>query len=69
MAKIHTIKVAYGRTVNLGNYENVKLDAEIELVMEEGDKVEDVYRQGWVEVVKEVNSKAQALKKLAKGEK
>ena len=43
------LKVTYSRLISKGNYENAKI--EIELEVEKGEKASDVYEaaKGWVE--------------------
>ncbi len=41
--RIKQIHVSYSRTFNLGNYENVKIEAGLEADLEEGDNLQTVF--------------------------
>lgn len=40
--KIEKVKVAYGRTVNLGNFESMRVDVEFQATIEAGETPENV---------------------------
>lgn len=40
--KIDKVKVAYGRTVNLGNFESMRVDVEFSATVEAGETPENV---------------------------
>ena len=40
--KIDKVKVCYGRTVNLGNYESMRVDVEFSATIEQGETPENV---------------------------
>ena len=43
MGKINNIKFNYGRTVNLGNYESLRIDIELSSTVNETDNVESIF--------------------------
>lgn len=43
MGKINNIKFNYGRTVNLGNYESLRIDVELSSTVNETDNVESIF--------------------------
>lgn len=61
MAKVKSITASYGKTINLGNYNNMRLEAEIEVELEEGDNAEEVFKGAFGRVYKEVELRAKAL--------
>lgn len=40
--KIEKVKVAYGRTVNLGNFESMRVDVEFQATIDAGETPENV---------------------------
>lgn len=62
MAKIKTVTAKYGVTVNLGDYNNIKLELELEVEVEPGDDPEMVKRETQNQVMNEVNMRAKAIK-------
>lgn len=46
MAKARRVRVSIGFTANAGNYESARMQQEIELDLEEGEKVSEVLAQG-----------------------
>ena len=40
--KIESVKVSYGRTVNLGNFESMRVDVEFQATIEAGETPENV---------------------------
>lgn len=49
------IGVSYGKTVNLGNYESLRVDATLEIDVPESE-VSSAYDLAWIEVKEQVNS-------------
>lgn len=62
MAKITKIKASYGTTVNMGDFNNIRLDLEMEVELEEGDDKEAVKKALQNEVMNEVNMRAKGIK-------
>lgn len=60
--KATSFKVSFGQTVNTGNFESVRIDAEVEYELEPGETIEDAFEKGFKEVFKQVNPKAKLIK-------
>lgn len=52
---ITEIKVSYGKTKNLGNYESARADAEITIVVQEGESVNELIEKAQLEVKRHVH--------------
>ena len=52
--KVKSVNVNINRTVNLGNYESLRLGAGMEAEVESEDRLEDVFEELWYEVEAEV---------------
>lgn len=55
------VEVTY--TKNLGNYESLKLTAGIVLIVHEGERLSDVYKQGWDSVAEQIREQIKLLGK------
>lgn len=54
MSKTKEIHVAFTFTKNLGNYENLKVDAAVTMSVDPEDDVEEVYTRAWANVKKQI---------------
>ena len=54
--KVKSVNVNINRTVNLGNYESLRLGAGMEVEVGPKDKVGDVFAELWAEVEAEVTA-------------
>lgn len=52
------ISVSYGRTINTGNFNSVRLDASIEVELEPGDSASDAYDKAFATVKTQVAVRA-----------
>lgn len=43
--KIDTVKVNYGKTINLGNYESARIDIELSATIEDNDNPQETAEQ------------------------
>jgi hypothetical protein len=66
MAKVKTVKLRGGFTVNMGNYESAVIQAEVELELQDGDTTEEVFQQARDLIDTEVGTQMKSLKKLEK---
>jgi hypothetical protein len=57
----NAVWVALGVTKNLGNYENVKIDAGIRLVIDPSESVSETYERAWSAVEEEVERQISSL--------
>lgn len=64
MAQLKTIKLRGGFTINMGNYESAKIEAEVELEVEEGEAADDAFSQARELVDTEISKQVKSLKKL-----
>lgn len=64
MAQLKSIKLRGGFTINMGNFESAKIEAEVELVAEEGETSDDVFNQARELVDAEIGKQVKSLKKL-----
>jgi len=49
------IKVSYGKTKNLGNYESARADVELTVVVQEGDDVNELIEKAQLEAKRHVH--------------
>lgn len=56
------ISVSYTFTKNLGNFENVKVDAGIVISVEAGDDPEEVYAKAWASAKKQIKRGLESAK-------
>lgn len=66
MAKVNTVKLRGGFTVNMGNYESAVIQAEVELQLQEGETTDAAFEQAREIIDKEVGVQMKSLKKLEK---
>jgi hypothetical protein len=66
MAKLKTVKLRGGFTVNMGNYESAVIQAEVELELQEGETPEAAFKQARDLIDAEVGTQMKSLKKLEK---
>ena len=64
MAQLKTIKLRGGFTINMGNFESAKIEAEVELAVQEGETAEEVFNQARELVDAEIGKQVKSLKKL-----
>jgi hypothetical protein len=57
------ISVSYGRTINTGNFNSVRLDASIEVELEDGDTATAAYDKAFEIVKAQVGSEAMKVGK------
>ncbi len=50
------IKVGYTYTKNLGNYENVKVDADVTITVEPGEDLDELYDKAYDSMKKQVKN-------------
>ena len=62
MGKVKEISVNYSRTVNLGNFESVKIDAGEVVTLGTKDDAETVRAEVFARVKKEVSAHVRAIK-------
>lgn len=65
MAKITKLSASLNRTVNLYNFENVKLEAAIEVELEDGDNFAEEYAKAFSTISKEINARAKKIEEWA----
>lgn len=65
MAKLKTVKLRGGFTVNMDNYESAVIQAEVELEVQEGETAKEVFLQARDLVDAEIGEQMKSLKKLA----
>ena len=65
MAKVKEISVNYSRTVNLGNFESVKIDAGEVVTLDAKDNVETVRAEAFTDVKDFVSAHVRAIKEKA----
>lgn len=65
MARITSTSISYKRTVNLGNYENVVIEAQLAADLEPGDNLEEVMRALWTVAVSNVRMQEEVATKPA----
>lgn len=68
MPKITTIRVVYGRRINLGDYNNAHLECELTAELDETDDPEAVSRQLWDSAREQVRAQAVPLVQKSRGE-
>lgn len=51
---VKEIQVGYTYTKNLGNYENVKVDADVTITVEPGEDLEELYDKAYESMKKQV---------------
>jgi len=52
---VKEITVSYGKTKNLGNYENMRVDAEMTVAIQDGEDVNEVFDKAQQEVKRQVH--------------
>lgn len=62
------IRVAYGLTLNIGNYESIRLDASIEEDVKSGQESRAVFEHAWHQVQMEVKLQEKAAKEEVFGD-
>ena len=62
MAKVKEISVLYSRTVNLGNYESLRIELGEVVALDAKDKAEKVRAEAFAAVKKEVGAIVRAVK-------
>lgn len=60
--QIKEISVGFTYTKNLGNFENLKVDAGVVISIQEGEDPEEVYAKAWESVKKQVKSGLQTAR-------
>ena len=65
MGKVKEISVNYSRTVNLGNFESVKIDIGEVVTVGPKDDAETVCAEAFARVKKEVSAHVRAIKEKA----
>lgn len=60
--KIKTVKASYGVTINMGDFNSVRLDLELEAEVQQGDDIQKVIADTQNKVFKEVNDRANKIK-------
>jgi len=65
MAKVKSVSLRGGFTVNMGNYESAKIEAEVELELQEGEDVAEALQQARKIIDAEVGEQMVSLKKLS----
>lgn len=68
MPKIITIRVVYGRRINLGDYNNAHLECELTADLDEADDPEVVSRTLWETARDQVRAQAVPLVQKSRGE-
>jgi hypothetical protein len=66
MAKVKTVKLRGGFTVNMGNYESAVIQAEVELELQAGETPDEAFKQARDLIDAEVGTQMKSLKKLEK---
>lgn len=62
---VKEITVGYTYTKNLGNYENVKVDASVTITVEQGESVDELYDRAYEQTKNQVRN---GLNKFMKGD-
>ncbi len=65
MAEVKSVSLRGGFTVNMGNYESAKIEAEVVLELQEGEDVKDALQQARKIIDEEVGEQMTSLKKLS----
>jgi hypothetical protein len=64
MGKIRQVRVSLGATINLGNYENVKPEAEVVMQLDEGEDPETAFKACWDVCADQIRTQWATLKKV-----
>lgn len=67
MAKVKEIYVEASFTKNLGNYQNFKPTAGATIIIEEGDNLKEVFKDGWEMVGDQIAEQLKLFEEDTKG--
>lgn len=48
--EVKEIKVSFGKTKNIGNYESLRSDAEVTVVIQENDNTDEMFKKAYEKV-------------------
>jgi hypothetical protein len=66
MAKVTEVGVTLGMTLNIGNFESMRIDAECKMMLEPEDTPESAYSAAWAHVQNQIREHAKVIREKQK---